>query len=397
MKKPSIAVEELKKKIVKKVDSMRKEIQRMNRYIYNNPELGMEEYKSSKMLVSALRKHGFNVETPVGSLKTAFKAKLTSAKSGPTIAFLAEYDALPQIGHGCGHNFIGTAGTFAGIAFEAVKKQIPGQVLVIGTPAEESHGGKIILMEKGIFDGVDAAMMVHPSTETEIRATSLAAQVVELEFTGKTAHAAAAPWMGVNALDALIQAYVSINILKKQLRPSARIPGIITYGGERPNVVPDRAVGVFSLRADTKEYLKEVVKKVIKCAEAAAASHGAKLRHRTLDRPYFEMRSNPALERAFGRNWREVGGKIVKNPLKGSGSLDIGNISHELPCIHPSIAIAGKKVATHSVKFRDATLTERAAEQLIRAIKTLALTAVDVLVDKNVYDEMKKEFQKKEK
>jgi metal-dependent amidase/aminoacylase/carboxypeptidase family protein len=254
-----------------------------------------------------------------------------------------------------------------------------------------------MLLERGVFKGADAAMMVHPSTETKVRATSLAAQLVELEFLGKTAHAAAAPWLGVNALDALIETYVSVNNLRKQLRPSVRLPAIITHGGERANVVPDRAVGVFSVRADTKEYLKEVVQRVINCARAAAMANGARLRHRALEQPYYEMKSNATLEKLFERNWRALGGRILENPLKGSGSLDIGNVSHKLPCIHPSIAIAGRKVATHSVQFRDATLTERAQEQLIRSIKALALTALDIVLDRALCGEMKKEFSKKEK
>jgi amidohydrolase len=387
----------LREALVRKVDSLRGEILRVSRAIYDHPELGMEEHKAVRLLTGVLRKHGFSVECPVAGLETAFSARLKGGAAKPTVAFLAEYDALPKIGHGCGHNFIGTAGTFAGIAFEAIRQQIPGQVLVMGTPAEETVGGKILMLERGAFTGVDAAMMVHPSTETRVRAVSLAAEVIEFEFLGRTAHAAAAPWLGINALDALVETYVSINNLRKQLLPSVRLPGIITYGGERANVVPDRAVGVFSVRADTKEHLKEVLKKVIRCARAAAMANGARLRYRMADRMYYEMRSNATLERVFERNWRAVGGKIVANPLKGSGSLDLGNMSHRLPCIHPSIAIARQKTPTHSVVFRDATLTERAAEQLIRAIKALALSGLDILLNKDIYAEMKEEFRKQKR
>ncbi len=382
----------LREKTLAHIDSQRHEILATSRFIHHNPELGCEEFKASARLIKNLKKHGFAVTSPVGGMETAFKARLKGRGNGPRIAFLAEYDALPGLGHACGHNFIGTASTYAGVAFEPIMKELNGEVLVIGTPAEENLGGKIILQKAGVFKDIDAALMVHPSNETRMQARSLAAQAWEFEFRGKPAHAAAMPWRGVNALDALIQMFIAVDQMRKQQRPSVRTPGIITYGGERPNIVPERAVGQFSCRGATCEEMRDVIDSVRHCADAAALATGATLKARPISPPYKDLKPNQTLVRLFEKNWLSIGGKIEENPDKGQGSLDIGNLSYEIPCIHPFIRIAPPDVPNHSKEFADCAIGALADEQLIRSIKALAITALDIFESPNLLSEMKKEM-----
>ncbi len=383
----------LYRQVIRKADALRSLIVAASKFIHDHPELGEQEFECSQRLVDELRAHGFQVEMPIGGMPTAFRATLKGRRTGPTIAFLAEYDALPTVGHGCGHNFIGTASAFAGIVLSDVMNSLNGRILVIGTPAEETIGGKITLLEAGIFADVDVTLMVHPSTETRIYYSSLAAQVIEIEFRGKPSHAAASPWLGINALDALVQTYVAIDNLKKQLSPSVRIPGIITYGGARPNIVPERAVGQFSVRAESSAALSDVIKKVKACARGAALATRARLSFRIIDRRYDEMRSNRTLASLFENRWRALGGQIRESSLKGRGSVDIGNLSHVIPAIHPSIAITNPETPGHSREFAHAAISPRANCELLRVVKTLALTALDILTQKQALKKIRAEFQ----
>ena len=375
------------------VEELGKEAISTSHYIHDHPELGKKEYKSSSRLIQDLEDHGFSVEKGVGGMETAFKARLQGKGKGPRIAFLAEYDALGSLGHACGHNFIGAASTFAGISFQNIMKDLNGEILVIGTPAEETEGGKVILLEKGVFEDIDMAMMVHPSSETRLEPKTLASQVWEFEFRGRPAHAAAMPWKGINALDALIQMFVSIDQMRKQQRPTVRTPGIITYGGERPNIVPERAVGQFSCRGENFEEFKNVLKRVKKSAEGAATATGATVKARAIAPVYKDLKSNQRLVGLFEENWLSVGGKIEIETERGQGSLDVGNLSHEKPCIHPTISIAPKGVSNHTKEFAKCAKSSRADAQLIKAIKALALTALDVLLAPGILEDGKKELE----
>ncbi len=384
--------------IIDFTESIKNRIFEISKDIYENPELGNKEFRSSKLLREELAKFGFEIESPLGSLPTAFKAVKKGRTEKPAIAFLAEYDALPVVGHGCGHNWIGTASTFAGIAAGELIKNYDGEIQVIGTPAEESQGGKIILLEEGYFDNTDFALMAHPSNETVSHYKSLAAQVIDVEFIGKPAHAAASPWLGVNALDALIQSFIAIDNLKKQLSPSFRIPGIIKHGGDRPNVVPERTVGCFSLRTETLNEMEELRKKVNNIFQASALATGCSVKITEAERPYYPMNPNKKLIEIFEETWRDLGGIFINNPLKGYGSLDIGNLSHKFPCFHPSISIIDDiKVAGHTKEFGSATQSEKGKEQLLRTIKTLALMAIKILENRNLSEEIKNEIKSNSK
>lgn len=382
---------ELREKIIERLDALKNEAIETSHFIHANPEPGLEEFKAAERLTGDLARHGFAIEKPVGSMATAFKARARGAAAGPRIAFLAEYDSLGLMGHACGHNIIGTASTFAGIALQPFMSQFPGETLVIGTPGEESFGGKIILLENGVFKDVDIAMMVHPSNETRLLTHSLAAQVMEFEFHGRASHAAAMPWQGINALDALIQMFIAVDQMRKQQRPSVRTPGVITYGGERANVVPERAVGVFSCRGENFEELQEVVRRVENCARAAALATGATVDIRRKEHPYKEMRPNPTLSRLYEKNFRALGGVVEEVREKGQGSIDIGNLSHEFPCIHPNIKISPTDVPIHTDGFRECAVSPIGDEQMILAAKTLALTALDVFMEPELLHQMKKE------
>jgi len=385
-------IEKLRKEIIKKIDSLQTRIFEVSDFIFNNPELGREELKASKLLASELQQHNFDVEMPVVGLKTAFKAVKKGKMPSYSIGYLAEYDALPEIGHGCGHNFIGTASTFAGIALGSVINQLSGSVIVFGTPSEENHGDKITMLEKGAFDELDVAMMIHPSIETKVDSYSLACSGLEVTFIGKSAHASAAPWMGINALDALIQTFVAVNNLKKQLPPTTRVPGIIKYGGSRANVVPDKAVGQFSLRGGTKKELDMVVKKVKDCARGAAIQTGAKVRFNILDKPYLEMNTNKTIAEQYRKNLELLGLKISLVKEKGMGSVDIGNVSHKIPAIHAYMSVTDKIMPGHSREFAQAVVSKLGRERLIMSAKVLALTGLDLLVDKSLIPKAKKEL-----
>ncbi|MCD6386168.1 M20 family metallopeptidase [Candidatus Sumerlaeota bacterium] len=382
----------LKNKILETVDALADEAWGISQFLFDNPELGLQELKASATLTSTLEKYGFTVERGVGNLPTAFKAYRTGTADAPSIAFLSEYDALPTIGHGCGHNLIAIVGSFAGIAVAHVINELPGRVLVIGTPAEETIGGKIRMLENGVFDDVDIAMMAHPSTETVVRAKALAAQTTVITFHGKPAHAAATPWRGINALDALIQTFVGLDQLRKQLKPSVRIAGIITEGGERPNVIPEKAVGKFSIRAENYDELKELLNKVQHVAEGAALATGAKVEIIFPEPPYLDMRNVESLASTFEKKWLELGGTLITDPGKTPGSLDIGNVSHKIPALHPSFAITDKHIAGHTREFADATRTPMARRETIRMIKALAITALEIFINPDLFNQIKREF-----
>ncbi|MGI8906667.1 MAG: amidohydrolase [Candidatus Sumerlaeaceae bacterium] len=374
----------LKRRVVERVESLRDQILATSRHLHDNPELSGEEYESAKLLAGRAEANGFAVEHGIAGLPTAFKAvkapASTNGECKPRIAFLAEYDALPVVGHGCGHNMIGTAGTYAAIGLAAISDELPGQVELFGTPAEETVGGKIIMLEAGAFEGVSAALMMHPGIYNEVAYSSLACISVQVEFRGRSAHAAASAWKGINALDAMIQLFVNVDMARKQLPPSVRMPGVILSGGERANMVPDYTKGQFSLRGKDKEEADLVYAKFIECAKAAALATGATMTQHIEGYPYYDMRPDPVLADLYHDNWMELGGEEPHTDPKPHGSLDIGNLSHQFPCLHPSVRITyDESIGGHTHEFREATITDFGNEQLVRAIKALALTGLEAM------------------
>jgi amidohydrolase len=384
--------ETLKAQAVAAVDAMRGELEALSERIHAHPELAFQEVQAAEWLAAELSRHGFVVETGIAGLPTAFRGTFKGQEGGPTIAILAEYDALPQIGHGCGHNIMGTAAVGAGIAASRVIGELKGTVVVLGTPAEEGGGGKVIMVKEGIFDGIDAAMIVHPATRTMVTRSSLASNRLGLEFFGKPAHAASTPEEGINALDACILTFVNINALRQHVKSDVRIHGIITNGGAAVNIVPEYASAVFSVRALDGDYSRQVLARVQTCAEAAAQATGATVKM-AASTGYDNIRVNLALAAAFRANWESLGETVEEpRPNERMGSTDMGNVSYVVPAVHPYIAIAPETVAGHSHEFRQAAISPAGHRGLILAAKGMAMTAIDLLTDAQLLGRVKQEF-----
>jgi amidohydrolase len=325
-------------------------------------------------------------------LETAFRGEARGNAAGATVAVLAEYDALAEMGHACGHNIIGTAAVGAGIALQPLMNEMPGRVLVIGTPAEEGGGGKVILLKNGAFEGVDAAMMVHPAAYTMVTRASLATRRITLEFFGKASHAASAPEDGISALEALLAAFHNINAMRLHLRVDARVHGIITHGGAAINIIPEYCAAKFSVRAATRAYVEEILRRVIQCAQAGAVATGAQLKY-AIDDGYAEIIPNRAIARAFAENWRSIGVEVHEpRPNERMGSTDMGDVSHALPALHPYLAIVPDGTPGHSIEVRAAAVAPEGHAGLLNAAKGLALTTIDLLCDPKLMQQAKDEF-----
>ncbi len=369
----------------------------ISREIHQNPELQYKEFKAAALLTSHLERRGFEVDRAAADIETAFVATAPSKASvgQPTIAILAEYDALAGLGHACGHNLIGTAALGAGLALREVSDRLPGRVQVIGCPAEEGGGGKVLLTNRGVFDEVSAAMMFHPLDSSGIHAESLAATTIEIHMHGKPAHAAANPEDGVNALDAIIQTYNGINALRQHLRSDTRIHGIITNGGQAPNIVPKYASAKFRVRAADRKYADETLAKLQRCAEGAAMAAGAKVEFNIIEESrYDNMISNGTMEGLFADTLDRLGIPWQEMKESGLGSTDMGNVSQKVPSIHPYLKIALKGVSPHTDAFREAAISDEGQRAMLNAAKAMALTAVGLLLDPDKLAAAQAEFSR---
>ena len=392
----------------KAIDAAREELFGIALDIHAHPELNYQEFHAAKLLSDTLEAHDFAVERGIGGVETAFRATLEGgAGDGPTVAVLAEYDALPEIGHGCGHNLIAMAGLGAGLGVQANMKNLPGRLVVIGTPAEEGGGGKIKLLEAGVFDGVDICLSSHPSSNRTIipqdipmdESWSLAMVGFRYIYHGKAAHAAAAPEEGINALNSLIHLFTGIDALRQHLREDTRIHGIITDGGLAPNVVPEFAAANFMLRCRDRNYLSDViVGKVLKIAEGAALITGATLEVEPYYPFYENVLPNAVLAENFRANAEAVGMRIdaPTGGRRGSGaSTDFGNVSQVLPSLELRYAVSETPVPSHSRQMTETAITETALSSALNVAKVLSLTAGDFLRDPARLKEAQAEFAKR--
>jgi len=388
-------VDELKARVETEVDTRRDELIRISDTIHANPELAFQETEAVALLTSVLEREGFAVQRGVAGLETAFVASYTSPKGDrPIVALLAEYDALVELGHACGHNIIGTASVGAALAVRSVLDEVPGTIQVIGTPGEEGGGGKVIMVEAGVFDDLDAVMMVHPSTRTMVRRGSLTCYELKMEFFGQAAHAAGSPDKGINALDACVLTYNNISALRQQLADDVRIHGIITHGGSAPNIIPDYAAAEFLVRAVEKDDALAVLAKVEDCARAGALATGAEVKLTRGEKYYANMVPSTVLADLFEANLTALDRKVQSpEPNERMGSTDMGNISHVVPALHPYIAIAPEEVAGHSPEFRAAAASPEGHAGLLDAAKALAMTAVDLFADPELVDAAWKEHR----
>lgn len=385
---------QLKDQLSARIDALRPELERIARQIYAHPEVGYQEHQAVGWLTEFLKNQGFSVEVGVAETPTAFVATRRNG-TGPTVAFLAEYDALRGLGHGCGHNLIAMASTGAGIALADLLDRLPGRVQVIGTPAEEGGGGKIRLIRGGIFQEVDAAMMFHPDVKTQVLHWALAVTHMHFEFTGKAAHASGDPEKGINALDAFVLAYNGISMLRQHIKEGARLHGFLIEGGTAPNIVPERTRGEFLVRARDAAYMQELVQKVKNIFQAAALATGCSLKLTFDEEPYTDLRNNAVLATLFERNLERLGIDAVEGvPWENAGSTDMGNVSHVVPAIHPTLAIAAGDVPGHSQAFLEASGSPRGYQAMVEAAKALAMTGADLLADGSLVEKAKLDFRR---
>lgn len=384
------------REITQEVEKIESELRALNEFIHAEPELGGEEYRACRAHIQFLQRHGLQVETQYLGIPTAFKATLDSRKPGATIAYLSEYDALPDIGHGCGHNLLGTVSSGAGAVLGKILSEIGGRVMVFGTPAEETNGFKVDMANKGAFDEIDVAMVAHPGASHCRSGRSLAMDALEFTFLGKAAHAATKPEAGINALDAAINTFNHINALREHMRPDARVHGYIKEGGIVANIVPERAVVRFHVRALTNSYLKQLVEKVKNCAEGASLAAGTQLCIKNYEKSYDNMVTNLTLSEAYCRNLLKMGVATIEDcPADELGSIDAGNVSQKCPTIHPYFAISETLVVEHTREFARATVTPFAYGEMKKTIGALVLTGLEVVIDPELLRAIKTEFHMK--
>ncbi len=392
-RKDNLDAEKLKAAAINEIDAHRNQLSELSLKIHSNPELAFQEVKAVTWLTGYLKENGFSVDQGICGLPTAFKGSYGQGK--PVIAILAEYDALPKLGHACGHNLIATSAVAAGVASKLTMDRFGGSILVIGTPGEELYGGKAIMANRGAFDGLDIAAMVHPNVKNTATTQFLACQTLEVEFFGRAAHAAARPEAGINALEAMLESFAAINSLRQHIKDKARIHGIITDGGEAANIVPAHSAGIFIVRAEDDSYLDELKERVINCFIGAATASGARLEYRWGAVRYAPLRNNLTLARLFRRNLQSLGRKVhLLDPANSFGSSDMGNVSQLVPSIHPSIAIAPAEALIHSPQFASAAVSEAGIRGLLDAAKALAMTVIDLVANPVIVTRVKEEFKR---
>lgn len=364
------------------IESARDRLIELSHKIHAHPETAFTEHKSSGWLAEALSGAGFDVEKPSCGMDTAFVAR---AGNGPLhVAICAEYDSLPGIGHACGHNIIAAAAIGAALGAKVVADDVGLTVSVMGTPAEEGGGGKIIMLEKGAFNGVNAAMMVHPAPVDVMDPPIIAVSHFEVRYRGKEAHASSYPQQGVNAADALTVAQVAIGLIRQHIKPTDRIHGIVTKGGDAPNIVPADTSAKYYVRAKTLAELDDVKSKVVKCFEAGAVATGATLEMNDVEPPYSEMRHDAEMAQAYRRNAEELGRTFIDagpEMQRFAGSTDMGNVSLAMPAIHPMIGINSWPASNHQPEFTEHCATEAADKAVIDGAIAMAWTAIDMATD----------------
>ena len=387
----------LREKIIKTVDDGKGTYEKIALDIHAKPEVSNYEFFACETLSNQLKAEGFDVKVDVAGHRTGFAAYYKSGKPGPVIAFLAEYDALAGLGHGCGHNLFGAASSLAAVAMKSILEQVGGEVRVLGTPGEEggeNGSSKGSFVREGFLEDVDAALCVHPGANNEntLSEKNLACVPIDIEYWGRASHAAAQPEKGINALDALIMTYNAINALRQQLTDDVRIHGIVVKGGDAPNTIPDHVLGKFYLRAASLPTLKDVYAKVERIVEGAALQTGAKSRMEAYQNWVENMVLTPSLDALFEKNL-ELFGEKVTHYDRGvqPGSSDVGNISQVVPTIQPMIGIADKTIDGHSTDMVAASCSRKGLDFIAKAAKVLAFTALDLIEDPALLAKIKEE------
>jgi amidohydrolase len=386
-------VDALKRRAAAIVDAAGADLEALADRIHANPELAFEERQAAGWLSEFLAARGFAVTRGVGGLETAFVAEARPAGPGaPTVAFLAEYDALPKIGHACGHNLIAAISVGAALACRELLPASAGRVVVLGTPAEEGAGGKVALLEAGVFDEIDAALMIHPWDRTRAWAPALGLISFRATFRGRASHAAGAPHLGVNALDAMILLFNGVALMRQQLKEDARVHGVITKGGDKPNVIPDHTEAEFYVRALDGAYVRELFERVSAIADGAARATGCRVDVASTGYPFEPVRENRTLSDLFRRNADRLGYPESAEYYVG-GSTDFGNVSQRVPGLHGYLPIAEPGTSPHTTAFAEAARGERAKRVLRAGAAALAQTALDLLCRPGALEAAKAELR----
>lgn len=361
------------------------ELREISRWLYENPETAYQEFESSRKLAEYLGTQGFDVTYPAYDLETAFEA--TSGTGGPRVVICCEYDALPEVGQACGHNIIATAAVGAGLAVAAMADDLGIRVTVLGTPAEEGGGGKIKLIEAGAFEDAAASMMIHPLAENLVDKSFQAAQSFYVEFFGKESHAALAPQLGVNALDAFVQSYMNVSTLRQHFLAGDRTHCIVTDGGDASNIIPAYTKSTWGIRSTTRERLEELIPKIQACWEAAAQATGCRLEMTPVGEPYYDVVHNGTMTALFEANSVALGRPMPREIVADGGSTDMGNVSQEVPSIHPMIGIETSGAVNHQKEFADATITASGHQALRDGALGMAYTIID-MAEQDVWDRL---------
>lgn len=357
------------------------ELADINQWMYDNPEVGFEEHNTSARLAQFMAGQGFAVAYPAYGLETAFAARVGA--SGPEVIICAEMDALPAVGHACGHNIIATSAAGAGVALAAVADELGIRVTVLGTPAEEKMGGKVDLINAGAFAEATASMMVHPSNSDVVDPNVLGVRHIDVEFHGKDSHAAFAPQLGINALDAFVQAYVNVSTLRQAFYPTDKIHAIITHGGDAPNIIPSYTRSSWYVRAATQERMEELHGKVMACFEAAATATGCTWNVEMVGHPFEDLVSSPVMVELFASNSSALGrtmGRGADDEPGEAGSTDMGNVSQVVPSIHPFLSINPGDAVNHQPEFAAHTVTADGRQVIRDGALAMAWTVIDLAV-----------------
>lgn len=379
--------------ILGRIDDLADELISVSRSIHARPELAFEEHYAAGLLCDTLEKHGLEADRGVYTLETAFETTLDTTGEGPNAAILAEYDALPGIGHACGHNLIATSALGATLGLQAVASELPGKLTLLGTPAEEKGGGKELMARAGAFEGVDAAMMIHPAGVNLTTMPCICVAEVEVIYHGRSAHASAMPHRGINALDGLLLAYQAISNLRQHIRDNERIHGIVTEGGQAPNIVPDRAAGNFYVRAADEQKLAALKPRVQACFEAGAKGSGCEVEVNWANVDYLDLNTNWPLADCFQKHGESIGREfLTPEALGGAGSTDMGNVSYRVPSIHPMLACAPPNVVIHHPDFAKWAGSEMGDAAALDGAKILALTAAEYLLSSELQQQVDQTF-----
>jgi len=383
----------LKARMNERIDALAGVLVEASHDLHDHPELAYEEHHAHELLTSILEREGVEVTRGAHGLDTAFDARAGGA--GPTVAVCCEYDALPGVGHACGHNVIATAGLGAGLAAAALAEEAGGRVRIVGTPAEEGGGGKVVMAEAGAFEGVDAAMMIHPADADLLWMDVIACVQLEVDYHGTAAHAAAFPHQGRNALDAAVLGYQGVAALRQHIAPGERVHGVFTHGGAKANIVPDHTAMHWMVRSTRLDRAEDLCGRVLACLEAGASAAGCTMEHRRVGHDYADMADNEVLLRLFAANAESLGRTLADPRTSGTavvGSTDMGNVSQLVPSIHPLLQVAPAGVSIHSHDFARHARADAGDQAVLDGARALAMTVADLWAEPERVEEVRTAF-----